>query len=150
MSEPSFLESYLMLSCGAIGLWKGRIIASNDYLSYSISECKAGGKKTDQNPLLCSQDARATKEENEREKTEDLKEMMLQEIRRRPIKNEKEIMEKERMRRMELYQQQMIDRRGSATDALLEVQEQLLKIFSKLKVSLKVDKAFIFRSWSSL
>lgn len=106
--------------------------------------------KRNQNPLLCSQDAKATKEENEREKTEDLKEMMLQEIRRRPVTNEKEMMEQERMRRMELYQQQMIDRRGSATDALLEVQEQLLKIFSKLKVCLKVGKAFIFRSWSSL
>lgn len=106
--------------------------------------------KRNQNPLLCFQDARATKEESEREKTEDLKEMMLQEIRRRPVKNEKEIMEQERIRRTKLYQQQMIDRRGSATDALLEVQEQLLKIFSKLKVCLEVGKSSIFRSWSSL
>lgn len=59
--------------------------------------------------------------------------MMLQEIRRRPLKNEQELIEQERNRRAELYQQQMNERRGS-TDALLEVQEQLLKIFSKLKV----------------
>jgi len=59
--------------------------------------------------------------------------MMLQEIRRRPQKNEQELIEQERNRRAELYQQQMIERRGS-TDVLLEVQEQLLKIFSKLKV----------------
>ena len=58
---------------------------------------------------------------------------MLQEIRRRPQKNEQELIEQERNRRAELYQQQMIERRGS-TDVLLEVQEQLLKIFSKLKV----------------
>jgi len=60
--------------------------------------------------------------------------MMLQEIRRRPQKNEKELVEQERNRRAELYQQQMNERRGSSTDVLLEVQEQLLKIFSKLKV----------------
>ena len=59
--------------------------------------------------------------------------MMLQEIRRRPPKNEQELIEQERNRRIELYQQQMNERRGS-TDSLLEVQEQLLKIFSKLKV----------------
>lgn len=59
--------------------------------------------------------------------------MMLQEIRRRPLKNEKDIIEQERMRRFELYQEHMNERLGS-TDALLEVQEQLLKIFSKLKV----------------
>jgi len=59
--------------------------------------------------------------------------MMLQEIRRRPQKNEQELIEQERNRRAELYHQQMIERRGS-TDVLLEVQEQLLKIFSKLKV----------------
>ena len=70
------------------------------------------------------------------DKIEDLKEMMLQEIRRRPAKNEKDITEQERMRRIELHQQQMIDRRGSTTDTLLEVQEQLLKIFSKIKVCL--------------
>lgn len=64
--------------------------------------------------------------------------MMLQEIRRRPLKNEKEMLEHERMRRVELYQQQMNDRRGS-TDVLLEVQEQLLKIFSKLKVCFKKE-----------
>lgn len=58
---------------------------------------------------------------------------MLQEIRRRPQKNEQELIEQERNRRAELYQQQMIERRSS-TDVLLEVQEQLLKIFSKLKV----------------
>ena len=58
---------------------------------------------------------------------------MLQEIRRRPQKNEQELIEQERNRRAELYHQQMIERRGS-TDVLLEVQEQLLKIFSKLKV----------------
>lgn len=58
---------------------------------------------------------------------------MLQEIRRRPQKNEQDLIEQERNRRAELYQQQMIERRGS-TDVLLEVQEQLLKIFSKLKV----------------
>lgn len=58
---------------------------------------------------------------------------MLQEIRRRPQKNEKELIEQERNRRAELYQQQMIERRES-TDVLLEVQEQLLKIFSKIKV----------------
>lgn len=58
---------------------------------------------------------------------------MLQEIRRRPQKNEQELIEQERKRRAELYQQQMIERRSS-TDVLLEVQEQLLKIFSKLKV----------------
>lgn len=58
---------------------------------------------------------------------------MLQEIRRRPQKNEQELIEQERNRRAELYQQQLIERRGS-TDVLLEVQEQLLKIFSKLKV----------------
>ena len=79
------------------------------------------------------QDAKTAKEEKQREKTEDLKEMMLQEIRRRPPKNEKELIEQERNRRAELYQKQMNDRRGS-TDILLEVQEQLLKIFSKLKV----------------
>lgn len=59
--------------------------------------------------------------------------MMLQEIRRRPLKNEQEIIEQERTRRVELYQEHMNERRGS-TDVLLEVQEQLLKIFSKLKV----------------
>lgn len=59
--------------------------------------------------------------------------MMLQEIRRRPLKNEKDIIEQERMRREELYQEHMNELRGS-TDALVEVQEQLLKIFSKLKV----------------
>ena len=63
---------------------------------------------------------------------------MLQEIRRRPPKNEKELIEKERNRRAELYQKQMNDRRGS-TDILLEVQEQLLKIFSKLKVLKKIS-----------
>lgn len=108
---------------------------TNDRLSYVHADLK--------NAFKMMRDARATKEENEREKTEDLKEMMLQEIRRRPIKNEKEIMEKERMRRIELYQQQMIDRRGSATDALLEVQEQLLKIFSKLKREKKLRKTEI-------
>ena len=83
---------------------------------------------------ISSQDVKTAKEEHERERTEDLKEMMLQEIRRRPLENEKEIMEQERKRRMELFHQQMNDRRGSTTDTLLEVQEQLLKIFSKLKV----------------
>lgn len=59
--------------------------------------------------------------------------MMLQEIRRRPLKNEKDITEQERLRREKLYEEHMNELRGS-NDALIEVQEQLLKIFSKLKV----------------
>ncbi|KAJ7393732.1 hypothetical protein OS493_003391 [Desmophyllum pertusum] len=96
-------------------------------------------RKIKEMQMLTETDAKAAKEESQREKTEDLKEMMLQEIRRRPLKNEKEMLEHERMRRVELYQQQMNDRRGS-TDVLLEVQEQLLKIFSKLKREKKIKK----------
>ena len=59
---------------------------------------------------------------------------MLQEIRRRPLGNESEIMEKERSRRQDLYHHQLNDRRQSH-ESLLQVQEQLLKIFAKLKVS---------------
>jgi len=79
------------------------------------------------------QEAKATKEENDRQRTEELKEMMLQEIRRRPCGSEAEIMEQERKRREELYQQQLNERRSSH-ESLLQVQEQLLKIFAKLKV----------------
>ena len=79
------------------------------------------------------QDAKVAKEAQEREKTEELKEMMLQEIRRRPTGNEADIMEKERKRREELYQLQLNERRQSH-ESLLQVQEQLLKIFAKLKV----------------
>lgn len=60
---------------------------------------------------------------------------MLQEIRRRPCGNEAEIMEQERIRRQELYQQQLNERRKSH-ESLLQVQEQLLKIFAKVKVGL--------------
>ena len=81
------------------------------------------------------QDAKAAKEAAERERTEELKEMMLQEIRRRPSGSEANTMEQERKRREELYQQQLIERRGSHEN-LLQVQEQLLKIFAKLKVCL--------------
>lgn len=108
---------------------------TNDRLSYVHADLK--------NAFQMMRDADAAKEVKDREKTEDLKEMMLQEIRRRPAKNEKDIMEQERMRRIELHQQQMIDRRGSTTDTLLEVQEQLLKIFSKIKREKKVRKTEI-------
>ena len=60
---------------------------------------------------------------------------MLQEIRRRPTDSERDIMEQERKRREELYQVQLNERRQSHEN-LLEVQEQLLKIFAKLKVCL--------------
>ena len=58
---------------------------------------------------------------------------MLQEIRRRPTGSELDVMEKERKRREELYQVQLNERRQSHEN-LLQVQEQLLKIFAKLKV----------------
>ena len=60
---------------------------------------------------------------------------MLQEIRRRPTDSERDIMEQERKRREELYQVQLNERRQSHEN-LLQVQEQLLKIFAKLKVCL--------------
>ena len=60
--------------------------------------------------------------------------MMLQEIRRRPTGKEQPLMEQERMRRQELYLKQLNERRQSH-ESLLQVQEQLLKIFAKLKVS---------------
>ncbi|XP_020609692.1 trichohyalin-like [Orbicella faveolata] len=104
---------------------------TNDKLNHVHADLK--------NAFKMMRDAKAAKEESQREKTEDLKEMMLQEIRRRPRKNEKELIEQERNRRAELYQQQMNERRGS-TDVLLEVQEQLLKIFSKLKREKKIKK----------
>lgn len=67
--------------------------------------------------------------------------MMLQEIRRRPTGSERDIMEQERKRREELYQVQLNERRQSHEN-LLQVQEQLLKIFAKLKVCL--ERSFIF------
>ena len=81
-------------------------------------------------------DAKEAKETDERQKTEELKEMMLQEIRRRPCGSEAQTMEQERNRRQELYQQQLNERRKSH-ESLLQVQEQLLKIFAKLKVGLR-------------
>lgn len=66
---------------------------------------------------------------------------MLQEIRRRPTGSELDIMEQERKRREELYQVQLNERRQSH-DNLLQVQEQLLKIFAKLKVCL--ERSIIF------
>ena len=65
--------------------------------------------------------------------------MVLQEIRRRPNGNEAEIIEQERKRRQELYQQQLNERRKSH-ESLLQVQEQLLKIFAKIKVGLLNSK----------
>lgn len=61
---------------------------------------------------------------------------MLQEIRRRPIGSELNIMEQERKRREELYQVQL-NERSQSHENLLQVQEQLLKIFAKLKVCLE-------------
>ncbi|KAL9985834.1 hypothetical protein ACROYT_G008282 [Oculina patagonica] len=104
---------------------------TNDRLSHVHEDLK--------NAFKMMRDAKAAEEENQRERTEDLKEMMLQEIRRRPLKNEKDITEQERLRREKLYEEHMNELRGS-TDALIEVQEQLLKIFSKLKREKKVKK----------
>ncbi|XP_067037515.1 uncharacterized protein PF3D7_1120000-like [Acropora muricata] len=84
-------------------------------------------------------DAKTAKEDIERKKSEEHKEMMLQEIRRRPLGNESEIMEKERSRRQDLYHHQLNDRRQSH-ESLLQVQEQLLKIFAKLKREKKLKK----------
>ena len=66
---------------------------------------------------------------------------MLQEIRRRPTGSELDVMEQERKRREELYRVQLNERRQSHEN-LLQVQEQLLKIFAKLKVCL--ERSFIF------
>lgn len=60
--------------------------------------------------------------------------MMLQQFRRRPVGNESQILEQERMRRQDLYCQQLNEPQQSH-ESLLQVQEQLLKIFAKLKVS---------------
>lgn len=93
-------------------------------------------------PLFCYfKDARDAREADERHKTEELKEMMLQEIRRRPNGNEGDIIEQERKRRQELYQQQLNERRKSH-ESLLQVQEQLLKIFAKIKVGWLRGKVF--------
>lgn len=70
---------------------------------------------------------------------------MLQEIRRRPTGSELDVMEKERKRREELYQVQLNERRQSHEN-LLQVQEQLLKIFAKLKVC--SERGIIFSRFS--
>lgn len=64
---------------------------------------------------------------------------MLQEIRRRPTGSELNVMEQERKRREELYQVQL-NERSQSHENLLQVQEQLLKIFAKLKREKKVKK----------
>ncbi|XP_068743722.1 trichohyalin-like [Montipora capricornis] len=84
-------------------------------------------------------DAKAAKEDNQRKESEEHKEMMLQEIRRRPTGKEQPLMEQERMRRQELYLKQLNERRQSH-ESLLQVQEQLLKIFAKLKREKKLKK----------
>ena len=69
-----------------------------------------------------------------RREAEEMKEIMLQEMRRRPASHDlDEQEEEERARRIVEYQERMV-RRGQSDDKLVEVQEQLLKIFGKLKV----------------
>ena len=70
---------------------------------------------------------------------------MLQEIRRRPTGSELDTMEQERKRREELYQVQL-NERSQSHENLLQVQEQLLKIFAKLKVCLEL--CIIFAKFS--
>ena len=73
---------------------------------------------------------------------------MLQEIRRRPTGSELNVMEQERKRREELYQVQL-NERSQSHENLLQVQEQLLKIFAKLKVCLERSIFFqiLFSPW---
>lgn len=69
-----------------------------------------------------------------RREAEEMKEIMLQEMRRRPGSNYLDDQEeKERARRIVEYQERMFQR-SQSNDKLFEVQEQLLKIFGKLKV----------------